>query len=101
LFQSAKGNPARDRSPFDPWLFNLPEWLSKNFSSFYHGDEELSNFLTLCFGSLLIFNDLFYMIRLDDIKHHCKVVTALKRTAEVQREIDIGYPDIEKETIEF
>jgi predicted helicase len=40
-------------------------------------------------------------LSLDDIKHYCKVVTALKKTIEVQEEIDIIFPDIEKEIIEF
>jgi len=38
-------------------------------------------------------------LSLEDIKHYCQVVTALKKTIEVQKEIDNLYPDIEKETI--
>jgi len=38
---------------------------------------------------------------LDDIKHYCNVVTALKKTIEIQKEIDHLYPEIEKEIIEF
>jgi predicted helicase len=41
------------------------------------------------------------ILSLDDIKHYCKVATALKKTIEVQEEIDIVYTDIEKEIIEF
>ena len=41
------------------------------------------------------------MLSLDDIKHYCKVVTAIKNTIEVQKEIDNLYPEIEKEIIEF
>jgi len=37
-------------------------------------------------------------LSLEDIKHYCQVVTALKRTAEIQKEIDSIYPDVEKET---
>jgi len=38
---------------------------------------------------------------LDDIKHYCKVVSAIKNTTEIQKEIDNLYPEIEKEIIEF
>ena len=41
------------------------------------------------------------ILSLDDIKHYCKVITALKKTIEIQEEIDIVFPDIEKEIIEF
>ncbi|MBE0426400.1 MAG: hypothetical protein IBX72_07110 [Nitrospirae bacterium] len=41
------------------------------------------------------------VLSLDEIKHYCMVVTALKKTIEVQEEIDRIYPDIEKEIIEF
>jgi len=34
-------------------------------------------------------------------KHYCKVVTALAKTIEIQKEIDNLYPEIEKEIIEF
>ncbi|MDP2279878.1 MAG: type ISP restriction/modification enzyme, partial [Nitrospirota bacterium] len=40
-------------------------------------------------------------LSLDDITHYCKVVTALKKTMEVQSKIDSAYPDAEKEIIEF
>ncbi|MCX5718201.1 MAG: N-6 DNA methylase [Nitrospirae bacterium] len=40
-------------------------------------------------------------LSLEDITHYCKVVTALKKTIEVQSKIDSAYPDIEKEIIEF
>jgi len=40
-------------------------------------------------------------LSLDDIKHYCKVVTALKRTIEIQDEIDKLYPDVEKDIMEF
>ena len=40
-------------------------------------------------------------LSLDDIKHYCKVVTALKKTIEIQKAIDDIYIDLEKETIEF
>jgi len=41
------------------------------------------------------------ILSLDDIKHYCKVVTAIKHTIEIQKEIDNLYPEIEKEIIEF
>ena len=37
-------------------------------------------------------------LSLDDIKHYCKVITALKKTIEVQQDIDDLYPDVERET---
>jgi hypothetical protein len=41
------------------------------------------------------------MLSLEDIKHYCKVVTAIKHTIKIQKEIDNLYPEIEKEIIEF
>ena len=41
------------------------------------------------------------MLSLEDIKHYCKVVTSIKHTIEIQKEIDNLYPEIEKEIIEF
>ncbi|MCW3985345.1 MAG: hypothetical protein NWE91_02910 [Candidatus Bathyarchaeota archaeon] len=35
-------------------------------------------------------------LTLEDIKHYCKVVTAIKRTIEIQDEIDELYPHVEK-----
>jgi len=40
-------------------------------------------------------------LSLEDIKHFCKVATALKKTMEIQEEIDKLYPDVEKDVIEF
>jgi len=40
-------------------------------------------------------------LSLDDIKHYCKVVTALKKTIEIQQQIDEIYPEVEKDIIEF
>lgn len=40
-------------------------------------------------------------LSLDDIKHYCKIVTAMKQTTGIQKEIDTLYPEIEKEIIEF
>lgn len=40
-------------------------------------------------------------LNLEEIKHYCKVVTALGKTIEVQKEIDKIYPEIEKEIMEF
>lgn len=41
------------------------------------------------------------MLSLEDIKHYCKVVTAINHTIETQKEIDNLYREIEKEIIEF
>ena len=35
-------------------------------------------------------------LSLDDIKHYCNIVTALKETMEVQKEIDNLYPKLKK-----
>jgi type I restriction-modification system DNA methylase subunit len=40
-------------------------------------------------------------LSLDEIRYYCKVITALKKTIEVQEEIDRIYPEIERETIVF
>lgn len=40
-------------------------------------------------------------LSLDDIKHYCKVATAIKKTIEIQEEIDELYPAVEKDIIEF
>ncbi|MFQ5604367.1 MAG: type ISP restriction/modification enzyme, partial [bacterium] len=40
-------------------------------------------------------------LSLEDIKHYCKVVTALQKTIDIQTEIDKLYPQLEKEVIDF
>jgi predicted helicase len=40
-------------------------------------------------------------LSLEEIKHYCWVVTAIKKTIEIQERIDKIYPDVEKEIIEF
>ena len=40
------------------------------------------------------------MLQLDDIKHYCRVVTALSKTIEIQRKIDALYGEVEKDTME-
>ncbi|HWP92860.1 MAG TPA: type ISP restriction/modification enzyme [Thermodesulfobacteriota bacterium] len=40
-------------------------------------------------------------LSLDDIKHYCRVATAIQKTIDVQEEIDNIYPEVEKEIIEF
>jgi type I restriction-modification system DNA methylase subunit len=40
-------------------------------------------------------------LTLDDIRHYCKIVTALKKTIEIQKEIDKLYPKVEERLIEF
>lgn len=39
------------------------------------------------------------ILNLDDIKHYCRVVTALAKTIEIQAEIDKLFPEVEKDTI--
>lgn len=39
------------------------------------------------------------ILNLDDIKHYCRVVTALAKTIDIQREIDILYLKVEKEVL--
>jgi predicted helicase len=41
------------------------------------------------------------MLSFEDIKHYCKIVTAINNTIAIQKEIDNFYPKIEKEIIEF
>ncbi|NQE53851.1 hypothetical protein C5S29_09685 [ANME-1 cluster archaeon GoMg3.2] len=41
------------------------------------------------------------VLSLEDIKHYCRVVTAIRRTIDVQKVIDQIYPRIEEEVIEF
>jgi predicted helicase len=40
-------------------------------------------------------------LSVEDTKHYCKMVTALKKTIEIQEKINSIYPDIEKEAIDF
>jgi hypothetical protein len=35
----------------------------------------------------------------EDIKHYCRVVTALAKTIEIQRKIDELYPQVEKDVV--
>ena len=35
----------------------------------------------------------------EDIKHYCKIATALKNTIDLQKKIDKLYQEVEKETI--
>ncbi len=37
----------------------------------------------------------------DDIKHYCKIATAIQKTIEIQKEIDGKYPKVEIDTIDF
>ena len=39
------------------------------------------------------------ILNLDDIKHYCRVVTALAKTVEIQAEIDRAYPQVEKNLV--
>ncbi|MBA7676105.1 hypothetical protein ES703_84346 [subsurface metagenome] len=40
-------------------------------------------------------------LSLEDIKHYCKIVTALQKTIQIQKEIDKIYPKVEKDVIKF
>jgi hypothetical protein len=40
-------------------------------------------------------------LTLDDVRHYCKVVTTLKETIGIQKEIDKLYPKVEERLIEF
>jgi uncharacterized protein YtpQ (UPF0354 family) len=40
-------------------------------------------------------------LSLEEIKHYCKVVTAINKTIEIQKNIAGIYPQVEKELIEF
>ncbi len=40
-------------------------------------------------------------LNLEDIRHYCRVVTALAKTIEIQAEIDVLYPHVEKHTLMF
>ena len=40
-------------------------------------------------------------LSLDEIKHYCRIATALQKTIEIQKEIDDLYPELEKEIIQF
>ena len=40
-------------------------------------------------------------ISLDEIKHYCKIATALQKTIEIQEEVDMLYPKVEKDVIPF
>ncbi len=39
------------------------------------------------------------LLNLDDIKHYCRVVTALAKTIDIQAEIDGLYTEVERETL--
>ncbi len=39
------------------------------------------------------------ILNLDDIKHYCRVVTALAKTIEIQNEIDVLYQEVENYTL--
>jgi predicted helicase len=40
-------------------------------------------------------------LNLDDIKHYCRIITALKKTIELQQQIDDLYPAVEESVIAF
>lgn len=39
------------------------------------------------------------ILSLDDIRHYCKVITALKKTIEIQRDIDSLFSKVEKDVV--
>jgi len=38
---------------------------------------------------------------MDDAPQYCRIVTAIQKTIEIQKQIDDLYPEIEKNIIEF
>lgn len=38
-------------------------------------------------------------LELDDIRTYCRIVTALARTMEIQKEINTVYPEVERDTV--
>jgi hypothetical protein len=38
---------------------------------------------------------------MDDAPNYCRIVTALQKTIEIQKQIDTLYPEIEKNLIQF
>ncbi len=38
-------------------------------------------------------------LKLDDIRAYCRIVTALKRTIAIQKQIDALYPEVERNTV--
>jgi len=42
-----------------------------------------------------------WILSLEEIKHYCKVITAIEKTIEIQKDIDAIYPEIEKHLIDF
>ena len=40
-------------------------------------------------------------LSLEETKHYCQIVTVLKKTIELQEDVDDIYPEVEKEIIEF
>jgi hypothetical protein len=40
-------------------------------------------------------------LSLEEIKHYCKIVTALEKTISIQKEIDRLYPKVEESVIDF
>ncbi|MEO0185919.1 MAG: type ISP restriction/modification enzyme, partial [candidate division WOR-3 bacterium] len=41
------------------------------------------------------------VLSLEEIKHYCKIVTALQKTIEIQKQIDEIYPEVEKAIVDF
>lgn len=39
------------------------------------------------------------VLSMEDIRHYCRVVTALSKTIQIQAEIDVLYSEVEKETV--
>ena len=39
------------------------------------------------------------ILSIEDIKHYCRVATALSKTIEIQQEIDELYPQVEKNVV--
>lgn len=39
--------------------------------------------------------------KMDDPRHYIHIATALQKTIEIQEEIDVIYPEVEKDVIDF
>ncbi len=87
IFEVAKRGDAREES-----YYSCLEELLKNYANSI--DKKHIQVTTLPQKT-----DAGKSLSLDEIKHYCKIVTALKKTIEIQKAIDNIYPEVEKETL--
>jgi hypothetical protein len=107
LFQSlyfALKNLALWARIFTPWLIITGSRIYVNKDQYFEGvGEELWKYQI---GGYQVCNKWLKdrkerILSLDEIKHYCKIVTAIKKTIGVQKNIDNIYLEVEKEIIEF